>query len=140
MLVANQKNRVVMDSRPVFSTEAYCDSLIDAQKKKPKVPCHPILTSHYPVVRFIGHPDLSLNDKYLDQWAHKLVEWMRSDAEPYVFVHSSDNVVAPLLAMELEQRVASLCPDYQSWLAIPSASTTDVFPLNLYFCSHAREL
>jgi len=119
MLASHQKNRVIMDSRPVFSTAAYCDSLIDAQKKKPKVPCHPILTSNHPVVRFIGHPDLSINDKYLDQWANKLVEWMQAGAEPYVFVHSSDNIAAPLLAVELEKRVAALCLDYLPWLVIP---------------------
>lgn len=119
MLAAHGKDRVIMDSRPVFSTQAYCDSLVDAQKKKPKVPCHPVRTNRNPVVRFVGHPDLQRNDKYLDQWASKLVDWLKLDVEPYVFIHSSDNVAAPLLAVELEKRVAALYPQYQPWLNIP---------------------
>jgi len=120
MLAGFNHNRVIMDSRPVFSTEAYCESLLDAQKKKPRVPCHPVATSVNPVVRFIGHPDLALNDVYLDQWAKKLLDWMVAGLEPYVFVHSSDNVAAPMLAVALEQKVAALSSQYQPRLNLPN--------------------
>lgn len=120
LLAHSRCNRVVMDSRPVFSTAAYCESLQDAQQKKPQVPCHPIATAGHPVVRFIGHPDLSLNEVYLDQWALKLRDWMRAGLEPYVFVHSSDNVAAPLLAVTLEQKVAALDDRYCPYLKLPN--------------------
>jgi uncharacterized protein YecE (DUF72 family) len=120
MLANLNCNKVIMDSRPVFCTPAYNDSLIDAQKKKPRVPCHPVVTGQNPVVRFIGHPDLALNDLYLEQWAKKLLEWMRQGCEPYVFVHSSDNVAAPLLAVSLEQKIVSLDSRYQARLKLPS--------------------
>jgi uncharacterized protein YecE (DUF72 family) len=71
-------------------------------------------------VRFIGHPDLPLNDAYLDQWAKKLVQWLQEGREPYVFVHSSDNVAAPLLAETLEQKIAALLPAYVPRLSLPS--------------------
>ena len=114
-------DRVVMDSRPVFSTEAYCESLIDAQKKKPRVPCHPVATSSHPVVRFIGHPDLALNDKWLDQWAAKLAQWLAAELTPTVFVHSSDNIAAPTLAASLDQKVQRLCGAYQTPLELPQS-------------------
>ena len=114
-------NRVIMDSRPVFSTEAYCDSLVDAQMKKPRVPCHPVATGAHPVVRFIGHPDVSLNDKWLDQWATKLSQWLSLGLTPSVFVHSSDNIAAPMLAAQLDQKVQMLCHGYQAVLSLPSA-------------------
>ncbi|TBR37707.1 DUF72 domain-containing protein [Marinomonas agarivorans] len=114
------KNRVIMDSRPVFSTVADSESLLDAQKKKPKVPCHPVLTDKHPIVRFIGHPNLSLNDHYLEQWAKKLIEWMQVGITPYVFVHSADNVAAPILAAMLEEKIVSYCPSYQPSLMLPS--------------------
>lgn len=120
LLANNRQNRVIMDSRPVFSTPAYCDSLLDAQKKKPRVPCHPVATGQNPVVRFIGHPDLPLNDVYLDQWVNKLVQWLQEGREPYVFVHSSDNVAAPLLAEALEQKIAALLPVYVPKLKLPN--------------------
>ncbi|SHG50516.1 Uncharacterized conserved protein YecE, DUF72 family [Marinomonas polaris DSM 16579] len=114
-------NRVVMDSRPVFSTEAYCESLVDAQKKKPRVPCHPVATANHPVVRFIGHPDLPRNEFWLGQWAAKLSQWLSEGLTPSVFVHSSDNIAAPTLAAQLDEKVRSLTPSYQKSLALPQS-------------------
>lgn len=118
-LSARGVNRVVMDSRPIFSTPAYCDSLVDAQSKKPRVPCHPIATGAHPVVRFIGHPDLSLNEPWLDQWAAKLSQWCQAGLTPSVFVHSSDNVAAPTLAAQLDAKIQALSPDYQPKMWLP---------------------
>lgn len=120
LLSNHRHDRVIMDSRPVFSTDAYCESLLDAQKKKPRVPCHPVATGQNPIVRFIGHPDLPLNDVYLEQWAKKIMQWLMGGLEPYVFVHSSDNVAAPTLAVALEQKVAALLPGYECKLSLPS--------------------
>ncbi|MCB5162248.1 DUF72 domain-containing protein [Marinomonas algarum] len=114
-------NRVIMDSRPVFSTEAYCDSLVDAQAKKPRVPCHPVATAQHPVVRFIGHPDLPRNDSWLDQWAEKLAQWLDQGLSPFVFVHSSDNIAAPTLARSLDQKVQQHRPGYQPELILPNS-------------------
>ncbi|RNF50445.1 DUF72 domain-containing protein [Marinomonas hwangdonensis] len=114
-------NRVVMDSRPVFSTEAYCESLMDAQKKKPRVPCHPIATANHPVVRFIGHPDLPRNEPWLNQWAAKLSQWLSEGLTPSVFVHSSDNIAAPTLAAKLDEKVCLLTSNYQSALVLPQS-------------------
>ncbi len=125
MLSDKKMNRVIMDSRPIFSTEAYCGSLVEAQSKKPRVPCHPIATSSQPVVRFIGHPDLPLNEVYLEQWAHKLVRWMNLGHSPYVFVHSSDNVKAPMLAQVLEQKMLDLLPEYSARIALPARPEQD---------------
>lgn len=112
-------DKVVMDSRPIFSTAAYCESLIDAQSKKPRVPCHPVDTSCHPVVRFIGHPNLPSNDIWLNQWAKKLAVWLERRLSPYVFIHSSDNVAAPTLAAQLDKKVAEISPNYQSPLRLP---------------------
>lgn len=118
-------NRVVMDSRPVFSTEAYCDSLVDAQNKKSRVPCHPVATAKHPVVRFIGHPDLLRNEIWLDQWAKKLSQWLQEGLLPFVFVHSSDNIAAPTLAAQLDHKVRCLCPNYQPALILPKSQVQE---------------
>lgn len=120
-LAERHVNRVIMDSRPVFSTDAYCESLVDVQRKKPKVPCHPVVTSRHPVVRFIGHPDLPHNDYWLEQWADKLVQWLNSGLTPTVFVHSSDNIAAPTLAAQLDQKVQIRLPNYQAALGLPES-------------------
>jgi len=114
-------NRVIMDSRPVFSTDAYCESLIDVQKNKLRVPCHPLVTASHPVVRFVGHPDLPRNELWLEQWAAKLSQWLSQGLTPSVFVHSSDNIAAPTLAGKLDEKVRILNPHYQSTLALPQS-------------------
>jgi uncharacterized protein YecE (DUF72 family) len=104
-LYDRQMDRVIMDSRPVFSTPAYNESLIDAQQKKPRVPCHPVATAINPVVRYIGHPDLERNHVWLDQWAAKIKLWLAQGLCPTVFVHSSDNIAAPTLASWLDDKL-----------------------------------
>lgn len=112
-------DKVVMDSRPVFSTEAYCDSLMDAQRKKPRVPCHAVATGGHPVVRFIGHPELERNHPWLDQWSNKLGQWLQEGREPTVFVHSSDNIAAPTLASWLDEKLQQVVPGYSSQVQLP---------------------
>ncbi|KZN14986.1 DUF72 domain-containing protein [Marinomonas sp. TW1] len=106
-LSERQVDRVVMDSRPVFSTPAYNESLVEAQQKKPRVPCHPIATATAPVVRYIGHPDLQRNHVWLDQWAVKIKQWLELGLCPIVFVHSSDNIAAPTLASWLDDKLVA---------------------------------
>lgn len=120
ILANSNANKVVMDSRPVFSTPAYCDSLVDAQRKKPRVPCHAVATASNPVVRFVGHPDLERNHLWLDQWSNKLAQWLELGLTPTVFIHSSDNVAAPTLASSLDQKLMERVPDYQPQIALPA--------------------
>ncbi|SBS34065.1 hypothetical protein MAQ5080_02765 [Marinomonas aquimarina] len=119
MLSNTECDKVVMDSRPVFSTEAYCESLIDAQRKKPRVPCHAVATAMHPVVRFIGHPELERNHSWLDQWAAKLVQWLQEGRAPTVFVHSSDNIAAPTLAAWLDEKLQQQMPEYVPQVHLP---------------------
>ncbi|BFM49508.1 DUF72 domain-containing protein [Marinomonas sp. THO17] len=107
LLSDHNVDRVVMDSRPVFSTPAYNDSLVEAQQKKPRVPCHPVATASNPVVRYIGHPDLPRNHVWLDQWAAKIKQWLEQGLSPTVFVHSSDNIAAPTLASWLDDKLVA---------------------------------
>lgn len=44
-------NRVILDSRPVHSAVARSPAMLDAQRKKPKVPVHALVTAHHPMVR-----------------------------------------------------------------------------------------
>ncbi|WP_245958009.1 DUF72 domain-containing protein [Marinomonas piezotolerans] len=120
VLANGQYDKVVMDSRPVFSTDAYCESLVEAQRKKPRVPCHAVATGFSPVVRFVGHPDLERNHFWLDQWADKLLMWLEEGRSPTVFVHSSDNIAAPTLAAWLDDKLDAKSDRYAKRLLLPS--------------------
>ncbi len=49
--------RVVLDSRALFSVAANSTALLDAQAKKPRLPVHAICLSDRPMLRFIGTDD-----------------------------------------------------------------------------------
>ncbi|EGA68493.1 hypothetical protein VISI1226_09204 [Vibrio sinaloensis DSM 21326] len=109
-LIEKGYDRIIMDSRPVFSEQItrshpHYDSLLDAQQKKPKVPVHAIATANQPMIRFIGHPQEDKNFAFFTPWLSKLAEWIAAGKQPYVFIHTSDNVIAPELALRLYQKL-----------------------------------
>ncbi|OOE61553.1 DUF72 domain-containing protein [Salinivibrio sp. IB282] len=105
LLIDHHANRVIMDSRPVFAAKPDTPAIIDAQKKKPRVPVHVIATSDAPMVRFIGHPDLPENTAFFDPWISPLSQWIAAGKTPYLMIHTSDNDQAPALAAHLYQRL-----------------------------------
>mgnify|MGYP000358616227 CR=1 FL=1 len=54
-------NRVILDSRPVHAARPHSEAIRDAQRKKPKVPVHAVLTATNPLIRFIGSDDMTQN-------------------------------------------------------------------------------
>lgn len=94
-------DRIIMDSRPVFAAKPDNEAIIDAQQKKPKVPVHAIATASHPMIRFIGHPTESENYDFFTPWLGKLPEWIAQGKQPYVMIHTADNIVAPELASNL---------------------------------------
>jgi len=101
LLIDKQCNRIIMDTRPVFSAPATTAAVIDAHQQKPKVPVHAIATAQYPVVRFIGHPQVEANVHFFSNWLKQLSLWLAQGKQPYVFIHTPDNANAPQLAVDL---------------------------------------
>jgi uncharacterized protein YecE (DUF72 family) len=99
LLIENNINRVIMDTRALFACPANDDKIIeDAQKKKPKVPTHVIATSDIPLVRFVGHPDIQANKPFYTPWIHKTKQWLDEGKSPYLFFHMANTFDAPWLA------------------------------------------
>ncbi|KGK15496.1 hypothetical protein DC58_03455, partial [Vibrio navarrensis] len=96
------------DSRPVFAAAPTSDAIIDAQQKKPRVPVHAIATAHHPMIRFIGHPDLEANLPFFQPWLTKLPQWISEEKQPYVMIHTPDNILAPELALKLYQHLQQM--------------------------------
>ncbi|QIR15664.1 DUF72 domain-containing protein [Shewanella aestuarii] len=101
LLQAHNCNRIIIDTRPIFSALPDNPAIIDAQQKKPNVPVHPIATADQPVVRFIGQHDLAINQQYFTKWVTKLCQWIHEGKQPYVFIHTPDNFQAPEQALAL---------------------------------------
>lgn len=100
-LVENNINRIIMDSRPVFSAPPTTEAVREAHRNKPKVPAHAIATSTNPMIRFIGHPDIEANVAFFQPWLTKLSTWIQQGKQPYLMIHTPDNVEAPELALKL---------------------------------------
>lgn len=100
-LIESGYDRIIMDSRPVFAAKPDNEAIIDAQMKKPKVPVHAIATATHPMIRFIGNPEENKNYDFFTPWLNKLPEWINQGKQPYVMIHTADNIVAPELAANL---------------------------------------
>lgn len=100
-LMEHHIDRIIMDSRPVFAAAPTTAAVIDAHDKKPKVPVHAIATADHPMIRFIGHPDMETNLAFFKPWEKKLAQWIEQGKQPYLMIHTPDNVEAPELAIKL---------------------------------------
>jgi uncharacterized protein YecE (DUF72 family) len=105
--------RVTIDTRPIrdlagdeiLEGTTY-GSLVGARERKPDVPVVPTRTADFVFIRYIGHPDLKINDPFLDKWENYLSSELNGGADAYVFCHSPENITAPQIARELYHRVA----------------------------------
>ncbi|KJY83151.1 hypothetical protein TW81_09050 [Vibrio galatheae] len=128
-LVEKSYDRIIMDSRPVFAAKPDNEAIIDAQLKKPKVPVHAIATAHNPMIRFIGHPDETPNYSFFTPWLAKLPQWIEQGIQPYVMIHTADNIVAPELAASLYKQLQSRVslPDLNAFPAVDGNTQITMF-------------
>ncbi|MEC9484054.1 MAG: DUF72 domain-containing protein, partial [Halomonas sp.] len=107
LLITHGVDRVMLDVRPLFATPAGDDTrLYTAQQEKPKRPLHVLSTADNPIVRFIGHFDTALNERYFAAWIERLGLWIKQGKTPFLFVHTPDNRQAPELARRLYGQLA----------------------------------
>ncbi|WP_232596682.1 DUF72 domain-containing protein [Photobacterium phosphoreum] len=105
LLIEKNSNRIIMDSRPLFSAQPTTPAIIEAQRKKPRLPVHAIATANNPVIRFIGHPNDSYNNPFFNNWLQRIPLWLAEGKQPYLFIHSPDNNHAPESAIRLYHRL-----------------------------------
>ena len=100
-------NRIMLDSRPLFSVPASLAAknaaLVDAQGKKPRLPVHLLATANSPVVRFIGLPHPEDNHPFLPSWLPHWKQWLAEGKDLYLFIHTADNARAPELARQVSR-------------------------------------
>ncbi|MCG8710043.1 DUF72 domain-containing protein [Brenneria sp. 4F2] len=101
-------NRTIMDSRPVHHAAPDSPAMREAQRKKPRVPVHAVLTATQPIIRFIGSENLEENRHWLQPWLTKLPQW--ANAQPFLFIHTPDIGDAPALAQQLWPLLAGVTP------------------------------
>ncbi len=79
--------RVLVDVRPI-NTGASTDAVIlEARRKKPTVPYHLDRTAPFTLIRFMGHPELAIDQPLLAQWADTVAAWAQQGTTVYMFMH-----------------------------------------------------
>lgn len=115
--------RVVLDTRPVYECEN--DPQIGSERKKPNVPLQPITTANVALIRYISHPNLELNEQYLQEWTEHVDRYLKQNIQVYFFVHCPVEARSPQTARHfqqlLEQNSASVPP--LPWNTIHSKAT-----------------
>ncbi|MDX3774923.1 DUF72 domain-containing protein [Chromatiaceae bacterium AAb-1] len=92
--------RVVFDSRALFSVAATDAAIAHAQSKKPRLPVHAISFTSRPMLRFIGLDDMNINRQFYQPWLGKIRQWLDAGKTPYCFFHTPDNILAPELCRQ----------------------------------------
>ena len=112
LLTSHKMARVTIDTRPIrdLSGEdilagSVYQSLLEARERKPDIPVVPQRTADFVFVRYIGHPEVEVNEPYLAEWADYFIPQLRGGADGYMFCHSPNNFAAPWLCRRVYSQV-----------------------------------
>lgn len=119
-------DRVILDSRPVFSVPPTTPAEREAWDRKPRLSVRPVATGWEPVVRIIGASDPHVTIDHWQPWVQKVAGWLEERRRPTVFTHTPDNLLAPALARRFHAEVAALVPDL---VPLPEPSSLDQLSL-----------
>lgn len=110
-------NRVIIDTRGVHAAVPSTPAIVEAQRKKPKLPVHAVITSCDPMIRFIGGADANANLQWFRSWLTRLPEWC-TKSQPWLFIHTPDIAFAPDLVRFLWPELQHALPqigDSPNW-------------------------
>jgi uncharacterized protein YecE (DUF72 family) len=112
LLTEQNMARVTIDTRPIRDLNgdeilagSVYQSLVEARERKPDVPVVPKRTSDFIFVRYIGHPEIEVNEPYLQEWGDYLISQLQDGADVYMFCHSPNNFAAPYLCRKIYSQV-----------------------------------
>ena len=100
VLIRHNANRIIMDTRALFTGPCNNALLEEVRDKKPRVPVNVIATGSTPVVRFVGNDVDDDNLRCLTPWVKKVHQWLNDGKDVYFFCHRPDNKDAPWLAQQ----------------------------------------
>ncbi len=103
-------DRVVIDTRALFAGPCTTPGEREAFARKPRLGVRPVATASTPIVRFIGQTDPAANPRWWRDWIDPVQRWLDEGREPIVFLHTPDNLDAPVLARAFHGEVGARRP------------------------------
>ncbi|MGW8252114.1 MAG: DUF72 domain-containing protein, partial [Anaerolineales bacterium] len=105
--------RVVIDTRPIRNLHgerilagSVYKRLLEARLRKPDVPVLPESTTPFVFLRYIGHPQMEVNQPYIKEWGDYLAGRLKMAADAYVFCHCPDERLDPWLCRAFYQELS----------------------------------
>lgn len=126
LLMRLQIDRVLFDSRALFSAPPQDDAEAEAQRRKPKSPLRQTVTGQRPLLRFVGRNEVAAARTWIDEWAPVVARWIGEGLDPYVFVHTPHDQHAPKLARMFHDALSKHLPQLAPLPIWPGASTASV--------------
>jgi uncharacterized protein YecE (DUF72 family) len=104
--------RVLLDSRPIYIGDD--NPQLQSERRKPKLPVEFCTTASFSLIRFISHPDLSINQPFMTEWVNYIKQCLQQGKVIYFFVHCPIEEKSPTNARYfqslLEQAGAEIPP------------------------------
>ncbi len=99
---------MIFDTRRVHEIKSSEASILEAKKRKSKVPVRFDATGANPFIRYVGGNEVVQNESHLKEWTIIIANWIRDGKHPYMFIHSPDTLHAPKLARYFHRELARL--------------------------------
>lgn len=124
LLTELQIDRVLFDSRPLFSAAPSDPAETESQRRKPRSPLRRTVTGKHPFLRLVGRNDLEATRPWLEEWAPHIANWLRQGLQPFVFTHTPDDFHAPAMARALHLEIQKHIPQLPALPAWPQEKRT----------------
>ncbi|MEV7227317.1 DUF72 domain-containing protein [Polymorphospora sp. NPDC051019] len=127
VLTAAAAEWVPFDTTAFFQSPPTTDAEREAWTRKPRMPLRTAALTDRPIVRYIGRDDSARTVEGWQRWIDIVAGWLREGRSPTMFVHTPDNVDAPVLARRFHDDVRARVPELE-----PLPEPIPVEPLTLF--------
>lgn len=103
ILMKYKVNRALFDTETLHGLASQAPDILEAQRKKPKMPARLSMTANNPFLRFVGDNQEERNLERLGEIAATTANWIRDGLRPFIFIHAPNEFFAPRLCRRFHQ-------------------------------------
>ncbi len=111
-------DKVIFDSRPLFSKPPTDEHERISQSRKPRTPVRQTVTGQHPFLRIVGRNRIQDGQPWVHAWAPVITGWLKAGLSPFIFAHSPDDAFAPEFARSIHNALQGRLPEFgqmRSW-------------------------
>jgi len=101
---------IPFDTTAFFRSPPTSEAERDAWSKKPRMPLRAAAVTDRPIIRYLGRDSVARTVEGWQPWIGVVAGWLREGRSPTVFIHTPDNVNAPMLARRFHDEVRAAVP------------------------------